>query len=250
MLRKLNLYPEIGGPLGLQPAVLDGLGPFEVIVGSNGAGKSRLLGLIRLMFELAPRTEELRMRLTQQLSAAQEPAVRERIQCSSDFVEALARPDAILVDSGQGLHRPSERDRWIDLTYGHNTAAERIAAVFPDLPRSANTVSFATAHRSASAFVQRIAKVLFVGQHPKAASDPEVSAALLDAERFNRIADSLLGKTVTPEVSVANGLEITANLGGRRFQVAELSPGRPAAHVGDTAARACAVAAICGGCDR
>jgi hypothetical protein len=214
VIRKLNLYPEIAGPLGLQPAILDELGLFEVVIGPNGSGKRRLLGLIRLMLELAPRTEELRTRLSQELSTAREPGARERIQCSLSFVEALARPEAIVVDGQQ--------DRWIDLTYGRDTAAEQIAAAFPDLPRSKSTVSFAAAHRSASAFVQRIAEAMFFGQHPQAASDPAVGAALRDVERFNRIVDSLLGKTVTYDV---NGLEITAKLGGRRFRVAELSPG-------------------------
>ncbi|NJK31499.1 MAG: AAA family ATPase [Deltaproteobacteria bacterium] len=225
MIRKLSLFPEIGGPLGLQPAVLDELGAFPVLIGPNGSGKSRLLGLIRLIHEAAPRTEELRTRLSQELSVAREPAARARIQCSLSFVEALARPEAILVDGPQGLRRPCQQDRWIDLTYGRDTAAEHIAAAFPDLPRSESAVSFAAAHRSASTFLQNIAKAMFYGQHPLAASDPKLGAALRDAERFNRVAHSLLGKAVTPAVSVANGLEITANLGGRRFQPAELSPG-------------------------
>ena len=55
MIRKVTLYPEIAHPLGLAPAVLDGLGAFTVLVGPNGSGKSRTLDAIRLMFDLRPR---------------------------------------------------------------------------------------------------------------------------------------------------------------------------------------------------
>jgi hypothetical protein len=223
MIRKVSLFPEIARPLGLQPAVLDRLGAFNVLIGPNGAGKSRLLGVVRLMLELAPRTEDLRARLSQALSTASVPAAQERIRRSLRLVEALARPEAIVVDGPQGPRGPSPDDRWIDLTYGPDTAAGLIAAAFPDLPRRKDAMSFAAAYRSAPAFLQEIARALFYGRLPMTASRPGIGEALREAEQFNEIARALLGKEVTPEIS--EGLEVTPHLGGRRFEAAELSAG-------------------------
>ena len=46
-LAQLNLSQELTEPLGLQPVKMDRLGPLVVLAGENGAGKSRLLGLVK-----------------------------------------------------------------------------------------------------------------------------------------------------------------------------------------------------------
>ncbi len=225
MIRKVSLFPELARPLGLTPATLDGLGAFNVIVGPNGSGKSRLLSAVRALFELAPRREEMRVSLSHKLAAAGDSAQRDRLSRSIQLIDAIAWPDAILVDGEHGPRPPSLQDRYIDLTYESEVSSGAVAVAFPDLAKPDRATSFAAAYRSAPAFLRNTAKNLFYGRHPDSARRPDVALALREAERFNEIAASLLGKVVSPDVDFAGGLEIAAALGDRRFQLAELSSG-------------------------
>ena len=86
-------------------------------------------------------------------------------------------------------------------------------------------MSFVAAYRMAPRYMQKIAAQLFYGRHPEAAAQPGVSEALREAERFNEIARTLLGKEVAPELDLAGGFEIRARLGGDTFDLTRLSSG-------------------------
>ena len=161
MIRKVSLFPELARPLGLTPATLDGLGAFNVIVGPNGSGKSRLLSAVRALFELAPRREEMRVSLSHKLAAAGDSAQRDRLSRSIQLIDAIAWPDAILVDGEHGPRPPSLQDRYIDLTYESEVSSGAVAVAFPDLAKPDRATSFAAAYRSAPAFLRNTAKNLF-----------------------------------------------------------------------------------------
>lgn len=208
MIRELTFYPEFVNPLGLErsPPLTD-LGRVVILVGKNGAGKSRYLRLVRDLLATAPRAAEERAALLLDPSLENVAAKNQRLAA----LDRLLESGGILVDGPAGPTGPTARDLYLDLTFHRDADGRRHGR-------------FWEAYQSISDVTERAARALFNAQHPKLAASPAIVDASRDAEQLNATLALLLEKTIEPEVDPSSGA-VHALLGGRRFNAAELSSG-------------------------
>lgn len=229
MIRELTFSPELTRPLGLEPCgPIRDLGRIVILVGANGAGKSRYLRLIQDMLVSAPRAsqehtaiaEDLRRLEKDHRALASDPVSSSLLaQATRDveekrlrlaFLARLVEPGAILVDGPDGPAPPTTADLCIDLTLR--------PVAHDDEPRD----PVRDTYRAAPEVVERAARALFNAENARLAGTPAVAEAAREAERLNELLALLLDKRIEPEVDNADGM-VYARLGGRRFDATELS---------------------------
>ncbi|AGP40113.1 hypothetical protein BE04_47900 [Sorangium cellulosum] len=234
MIREIMFHPEFTTPFGLQPSgPIGDLGRIVILVGQNGAGKSRYLQLVKDLLETAPRatqehatlTEDL-LRLKAQLAATGADALppERHVQATREvetktqrlaFVTRLLASGGVLVDGPGGLVPPTAQDIGIDLTIRPFGLSEAGASRRDPLRE---------AYRSAPDILERAARALFNAEHPALAKTPEVVESAREAARLNDILAALLDKQIQPDVDMTSGA-VHARLGERRFDTVELSSG-------------------------
>ena len=219
MIREITLYPELVAPYGLEPSnTIEGLDRVVILTGPNGAGKSRCLRLVKDLLDTAPRAAQDRAALAAELGNLEAGRGAEKKKQRLAFLDRLVESGGVLVDGPDGLAPPTPRDVCIDLTLRPPGLVEDRGDGGQDRDPLPNL------YRSSSNLIERAARAMFNAQHPQLAGRPEVIEAARDAERLDALLAALLDKRIEPEVDTTSGA-VHARLGGRRFDVTELSSG-------------------------